>query len=71
MQRLEKKNPLLPPGIEPRSPGPHSCIKELIIKIKDVTFQVLTAASMKFRIVFWDVPPCTSQKTILNKINDT
>jgi len=23
-----------------------------------VRFQVLTAASMKFRIVFWDVLPC-------------
>jgi hypothetical protein len=39
-----------------------------------VRFQVLTAASMMFRIVFWDVLPCkmiilhgsTSQKTILN-----
>jgi hypothetical protein len=25
--------------------------------IEVVTFQVLTAASMKFRFVFWDVPP--------------
>jgi hypothetical protein len=34
-----------------------------------VRFQVLTAASMKFRIVFWDVlilHGSTSQKTILN-----
>jgi hypothetical protein len=27
-------------------------------KIKIVRCQVLTAASMKFRIVFWDVIPC-------------
>jgi hypothetical protein len=26
--------------------------------ICSVRFQVLTAASMKFRIVFWDVVPC-------------
>jgi hypothetical protein len=26
--------------------------------IRQVRFQVLTAASMKFRIVFWDVLPC-------------
>jgi hypothetical protein len=26
--------------------------------IDDVRFQVLTAASMMFRIVFWDVLPC-------------
>jgi hypothetical protein len=25
---------------------------------QNVRFQVLTAASMKFRIVFWDVLPC-------------
>jgi hypothetical protein len=43
----------------------------------NVRFQVLTAASMMFRIVFWDVLPCkmaiilhgsTSQKTILNSV---
>jgi hypothetical protein len=28
------------------------------IKATDVRFQVLTAASMMFRIVFWDVLPC-------------
>jgi hypothetical protein len=28
------------------------------IKLKFVRFQVLTAASMMFRIVFWDVMPC-------------
>jgi len=26
--------------------------------LKPVRFQVLTAASMMFRIVFWDVLPC-------------
>jgi hypothetical protein len=31
-------------------------------------FQVLTAASMMFRIVFWDVHGSTSQKKILNKV---
>jgi hypothetical protein len=30
-------------------------------------FQVLTAASMMFRIVFWDVHGGTPQKTILNR----
>jgi hypothetical protein len=30
-----------------------------------VRFQVLKAVSIKFRIVFWDVLPCTSHKTIL------
>jgi hypothetical protein len=30
------------------------CMNKLLI----VRFQVLTAASMKFRIVFWDVLPC-------------
>jgi hypothetical protein len=28
------------------------------IKSKHVRFQVLTAASMMFRIVFWDILPC-------------
>jgi hypothetical protein len=31
-----------------------------------VRFQVLTAASMMFRAVFWVVLPCTTQKTALN-----
>jgi hypothetical protein len=30
----------------------------VIVTRKDVRFQVLTAANMKFRFVFWDVPPC-------------
>jgi hypothetical protein len=28
------------------------------LNIRDVRFQVLKAASMKFKIVFWDVLPC-------------
>jgi hypothetical protein len=39
-------------------------------KKNNVRFQVLTAASMMFRIVFWDVHGSTSQKTILNKNNN-
>jgi hypothetical protein len=31
---------------------------ERIMFLHFVRFQVLTAASMKFRIVFWDVLPC-------------
>jgi hypothetical protein len=31
---------------------------DLLKIFKSVRFQVLTAASMKFRIVFWDVLPC-------------
>jgi hypothetical protein len=30
----------------------------LTIKEKNVRFQVLTAASMMFRVVFWDILPC-------------
>jgi hypothetical protein len=30
----------------------------LQLKYTDVRFQVLTAASMMFRVVFWDVLPC-------------
>jgi hypothetical protein len=46
-------------------------------KMKIVRFQVLTAASMMFRAVFWVVLPCkltinlhgsTTQKTALNKM---
>jgi hypothetical protein len=33
-------------------------ILDLQAKIWNVRFQVLTAAIMKFRIVFWDVLPC-------------
>jgi hypothetical protein len=35
-----------------------ACSTEFVIKYYLVRFQVLTATSMKFRIVFWDVLPC-------------
>jgi hypothetical protein len=33
-----------------------------------VRFQVLTAASMKFRIVFWDVLPCKILSTDVSEV---
>jgi hypothetical protein len=36
----------------------HLHISVVSVVSSNVTFQVLTAASMKFRTVFWDVLPC-------------
>jgi hypothetical protein len=55
------------------------CLQTVRKQIFGVRFQVLTAASLKFRFVFWDVLPCkiivdrrrhgsTSQKTYLKDI---
>jgi hypothetical protein len=49
---------------EPEDPTPQSCVNSMhrtncIPNIHlNVRFQVLTAANMMFRIVFWDVLPC-------------
>jgi hypothetical protein len=41
----------------------HSYLLQAIILKRPVRFQVLTAASMKFR-VFWDVAPCNHVEVI-------
>jgi hypothetical protein len=38
--------------------GPEMSVGEDRVLTASVRLQVLTAASMKFRIVFWDVVPC-------------
>jgi hypothetical protein len=46
-----------PPGGPRRSAGSFGRKSSLEI-VLDLRFQVLTAASMTFRVVFWDILPC-------------